>query len=384
MLRVSVLCCVSAVCAAGQQVSFDEHMRRGAAQQRAGDLQGAAAEYGLAAKASPRFAPAPMNQGIALYAARRYAEALIPLDKALELDSRLGPAWLFGGLSYFQLRRFPDAVRYLERAEVSMPKDAQAALFLGQALVEVNRAPEGIRYLEKAEELNPKNMEVLFALSQAYWKRAIAIQETMLETDPHHPRSYQLLGQLYEQENDLDAARAEYAEMLKSAPDNPGSHGLAAALEYRAGNLEKARREYEAEAANSPGDAGNWARLGHVCLELQDAAAAKSALGRALELDDALLDAQLDQAALWIGEDRGADAVKMLERSVKQAPDDKRCHFLLAKALRKTGNPERARLELDRFTELNRENESASSRNRSLMDVLKRNTGEGRPAPGVR
>lgn len=101
-----------------------------------------------------------------------------------------------------------------------------------------------------------------------------------------------------------------------------------------------------------PANAGAWANLGRVQLQMPDAAAAGASLEKAVALQPALAEAWM---ALGIAYDRQAAtmrALSCLTRAVHEAPEDARIRNALAIVLKKAGWRDAAESELQRALDL--------------------------------
>jgi predicted Zn-dependent protease len=133
-----------------------------------------------------------MNLGMALAMGGREADAIEPLERALEGDPKLMPAHLFLGSSYLALGQPAKAIPPLERATAARPRDVEHRRMLAQAYVAAGRAAEAVTHLRRVTEIAPEDPAGWHALGHAY---NAAAQEVMssFEAEPQDSPWRQLL-----------------------------------------------------------------------------------------------------------------------------------------------------------------------------------------------
>ena len=105
----------------------------------------------------PDNAHAWYGKGLALGQGGRYSEALASLDKAVELDPVNEPAWFFRGLSLQELERYDDARLSYDKAIELNPNNAQTGMGQGWVLVKMGRWKEALVSFDKVIKLDPSN-----------------------------------------------------------------------------------------------------------------------------------------------------------------------------------------------------------------------------------
>jgi tetratricopeptide (TPR) repeat protein len=133
------------------------------------------------------------------------------------------------------------------------------------------------------------------------------------------------------------------------------AHFMKARAAQNAGDLETAVREYQAAASLKPDFAEIHMNIGlvlHVQLKFEASAAA---LAKSLELNPALFAAGLFQGINYCKLGRPADAVPLLTRAAAQQPADKQVLFWLGSALVGSGRSTAAVNELEKASEILRD-----------------------------
>jgi Flp pilus assembly protein TadD len=146
--------------------------------------------YLLASTFAPEWWSPLLGLGILALDDGHYADAVAPLEKALELGASdaqvhaaLGAAYLHGG-------RTEDAVAQLRQALELEPDHVHAHSNLGFALIrDLEQYEEGARHIARAKELAPNDPAILCNWIMALhhtnrWCEALALAEHLLAQDP--------------------------------------------------------------------------------------------------------------------------------------------------------------------------------------------------------
>jgi tetratricopeptide (TPR) repeat protein len=145
---------------------------------------------------------------------------------ALDLDACMA-------LSEFFLRRreYERCIAPLERAVALDPCGVRARHLLGTALYRLNAAEEGERHLREALRLKPEDASIMIDLARCLfsvhlrsrrneaWSEGRALIVRALAREPQNARIRHEMGMVLEEEGELDAAKATYAETLARAPE---------------------------------------------------------------------------------------------------------------------------------------------------------------------
>lgn len=195
---------------------------------RAGDDEGAIELFREAASLNPRLHQAYRNIGTIYFNDGQYDEALVELDRTLEIDPRNQEALRMKYFSFASLGRLDDSIE------------------AGKAWLEVN--PTAGRQVQfQAEQL----------FDQEAFGNAKLYDQSLIAWDDNHPRAHFRLGVIYRRSADSGPAREHLTKYLESAPDDEDAEDLA-------------RAHYE---------------LGMLAVNASDANAAREHLSKSLELD---------------------------------------------------------------------------------------------------
>jgi tetratricopeptide (TPR) repeat protein len=144
--------------------------------------------------------------------------------RAIKLDPWYGQAYMLLGLAQMQLQQWSDAQWAFEEAAKVEPGNAKAYLGAGSALNEQKNYVEAQKALQHSLEIRPDSAEAHYELARCLWgmgkwqtaephvRQAIALNRDY--AGPHA-----LMGNIYLQREDPEAALAEFQECLRLDPD---------------------------------------------------------------------------------------------------------------------------------------------------------------------
>lgn len=144
--------------------------------------------------------------------------------RAAKLDPWYGQAYMLQGLAQMQLQQWSDAQWAFEEAAKVEPGNAKAYLGAGSALNEQKNYLEAQKALQHSLEIRPDSAEAHYELARSLWgmgkwqaaephvRQAIALNKDY--AGPHA-----LMGNIYLQQEDAEAALAEFQECLRLDPE---------------------------------------------------------------------------------------------------------------------------------------------------------------------
>jgi hypothetical protein len=118
------------------------------------------------------FAQAVPAEGIELYRAGRYAQALSVFLKAVEASPADSAAWTWLGATYFYLNRLREAVLALRRAIELDPRNPAAPLFLGLTYLQLGDTVRARESFQRTQSLSPGTV---YARAAAAWLQTIVL-----------------------------------------------------------------------------------------------------------------------------------------------------------------------------------------------------------------
>jgi tetratricopeptide (TPR) repeat protein len=247
-------------------------------------------------------------------AARSYLDALNRKPGLAVLHANL--AWV-----YVRQGRLNEALIQLERAIQLDSRDPSSYRLLGRVL----------RDLENPE-------------------RALEAFELAVELDPSAREGYLELADLHQSRRELPQAEEWLTRYLDLDPDDVETlYFLGTVLSYQ-NELARARAVLEKVIAAEPGHARAWFRKAHVEAQMPtERSSALDSYRKSLELDSTQAYVWYEYGILLDKLSLANDAIAAFERAIALDPDLAEASYALGNSLSRAGRAEEARLQLERF-----------------------------------
>jgi tetratricopeptide (TPR) repeat protein len=192
-----------------------------------------------AAQAAPTSPPAPearkrrsvpevedaMAKGEDLLFKKHEARASVDeFKRAAKLDPWYGKAYMLLGLAQMQLQQWSDAQWAFEEAAKVEPGNAKAYLGAGSALNEQKNYVEAQKALQHSLEIRPDSAEAHYEIARTLWglgkwQAAEPHVRQAIELNKDYAGPHALMGNIYLQREDAEAALAEFEECLRLDPE---------------------------------------------------------------------------------------------------------------------------------------------------------------------
>ena len=157
-----------------------------------------------------------LKQGAELHTQKKYAEAIVVFDEAINLDPGLSEAWRQRGMAKRELKDYRSAITDFTRAIELNPNNSQA--FSGRGIA------------------RERNNDVAGALAD--YTRAIQL-------NPRYENAYSYRGHLRIEQKDYSGAKADYDEVLALNPKNQIAWNNRGVAKERLGDLHGALSDFE-------------------------------------------------------------------------------------------------------------------------------------------
>jgi tetratricopeptide (TPR) repeat protein len=184
-----------------------------------GELPIALAAYETSLKLEPRAVMSLVNASIAYVRMGENSKAEESLRKALEIEPKSAAANFNMGLLKAEEKDLSSAEKHLRAALEADPKMAEAAYNLGVLLAN-DRPREAIELCLKAYKLSPNPK---YAYTLAFYmrenkdpKRAAEMLRLTIQQWPYYADAYLLLGDIHEDQGNIEEARAVYQQALRT------------------------------------------------------------------------------------------------------------------------------------------------------------------------
>jgi tetratricopeptide (TPR) repeat protein len=183
-----------------------------------------------------------MSKGQELLFKKHDAKASVEeFKRAVKLDPWYGQAYMLLGLARMQLGEWSDAQWAFEEAEKVEPGNAKAYLGAGSALNEQKDYAAAQKALEHSLELRPDSAEAHYELARSLWgagkwQAAEPHVRQSIELNKDYAGPHALMGNIYLQREDPEAALKEFEECQRLDPEGP----MAPAVKDMIAQLKKA------------------------------------------------------------------------------------------------------------------------------------------------
>lgn len=255
---------------------------------------------------------------------RDYANAVMQLRKAVELQPSLVENYDALGAAYRAAGQFAEAEKAYRGGVGAAPKSAAAHQALSEFYFSIGRLSDAETEMRTASKLDARSVA-----SQLF------------------------LARIYLTENNSAAALDVYTNLKKIAPSDPQAYRALGAFYVSTGQKEKAAAEFETTSKDHPKDNATRADWAESLIALNRTADAISVTKEILRRDAGNPRGLYLQGRLLAMERQYPQAVEMLQRAIKAAPDSADAYYALAMAQQSAGYPDIARTSFTRALELN-------------------------------
>jgi putative PEP-CTERM system TPR-repeat lipoprotein len=263
--------------------------------------------------------------GLALLAQGKLDEARARFDKAIELDPEFATALI--NLARVEVANddIDAAEAQYQRALEGSPRNLAALLGMA-AIAELKQDDAGLlTWLNRAQDANPSAIQPGLLLSRYYidrkdYLKALSVASDLAGRFPDNASALEMLGRSQTLSNEPASAVTTYDRILDQKPNDPRILYLKGGAEWKTENYAGAARSFEQAIALQPDfvDARVALASVHVAAEKFDAA---QAVARALQEDypDQALGYRIE-GTIQMAANRAEDAIRPLERALELAP----------------------------------------------------------------
>jgi Tfp pilus assembly protein PilF len=193
------------------------------------------------------------NLGIVYQQRGDHAKAVDQFRQAIATTQDDASSHALFGVSLLALGKTTEAVTQLATAVELDPEDANVRFQLALAYERAGDTPNAVEQLRVVRRIEPREPEHAYRLGKAYVDLAAWLTRQMMESDPQSPRVFQMLGENYMVQGNLELAERNLVRAAELGPRVPGVHWALAQLYLRKGDKAAALRELDRELAAVPG-----------------------------------------------------------------------------------------------------------------------------------
>jgi tetratricopeptide (TPR) repeat protein len=340
-----------------RQARMQRHLTRANQDFQAGQYEKAEIEYQRVLQLV-QYQPVAVRQlGMIYYENGRLPQAMVFLQKALELEPENQDVHLRLGQTYLGLQQHKEATEQANRLLEKHPGHEEALLMLAEMPV---RSKEFQDAEQKIENLRQKDKDVAsyhVALStlffrQAELEKAEAEIKKALELDPKSSAAQVALGNLKWARNDLDAADLAFKTAADSTPLRSPSRLKYADFKLKTGQVEEARKMLEELSHKVPDYLPAWTYLMHVAFAQRRLDECGALARKILSRDSLNYDGLLMTGNMHLVANDAKAAVADFERMTSTYDRVPRVRYQLALAYLMNGDTGKALKSLDQALQL--------------------------------
>jgi choline-sulfatase len=210
--------------------------------------------------------------GRSLLELRRFAEAVTPLARAIELSPSSIPAYVFLSRAQAGAGQGKEAMATIEVGLARAPQNAELHQMKGRLLLGAGNVPAARASLERARALDPQNPLVRVDLATLYRTQgqlqpALEEAEEAVRLAPHTAEAHVARGLVLGAQGREDQAAGAFHAALEARPDDPDALFFLGTVELRAGRAQAARPLLERLVKQAPGYPGAAAALARASAE---------------------------------------------------------------------------------------------------------------------
>ncbi len=194
-----------------------------------------------------------LNKAIALFQSGKKADAQKILKEINRKKNAPAISWFVSAIIHTQNLEYPDATKAFKKAILLQPDYPDAHNNLAVILETENNIDGAIKHYKIAIKqrsnyasalfnlgniYHNQNYQESFTLAEKYYQRAI-------ESDPHHPKAYNNLGLLYQQNHIPEKAMPAFQSALRNSPNDHEVLNNIGRQYHLDGNYDKALQHYQ-------------------------------------------------------------------------------------------------------------------------------------------
>lgn len=301
---------------------------------QSGDIEGAIKAYEAFLEMRPERVDARSNLGAAYARMGRYEDAIKQYKRALLLDSR-NPAIHYNlGLAHYKASQIPEAAAELAAAASAQPDNLNALVLLADCHLRMGENKKVIELLSAFESTHKEDRAILYLLGTALIRdkqveRGQVLVDRILR-DGDSAEARLMLGTACLLGHDYAGALREFERAVKLNPKLPAAYSFYGRALMATGSHDQALEAFRRELELNPTDYPSNFYVGVLLKQEQKFDEALDYLRRALQLQPGTADVRYQIGSLHVSTGNLAEAQRVLEDLVKDAPEFVEAHVSLA------------------------------------------------------
>ena len=353
VLLAFLFCCGSALAQSANQNTLhqdalDTYTQAGQKALAAGHYAAAEENFTALAKLEPKVAEVHATLGLIYFQERNYSQAVVEIRLARKLQPSLTKLDSLLAMSLSELGSYKEALPGLEKAFEQSPDPAikrMCGLQLMRAYTGLQQDGKAVEVALHLQKLDPSDPEVLYNTSRVFGNYAYLTVRQLARDAPNSVWRHLAAAEAYESQGSSNEAIAEYKSVLAIDPHRIGIHyrigRTLLAQTHQTGSrasLDQARAEFEAELQLDPANGNADYELGEMHRQAGEFELAQHYFTQAIHEYPNFEEAQLGLAAVFIAEQKPADALQPLQSAIALNANDEVGWYRLSQVEKSLGN----------------------------------------------
>jgi predicted Zn-dependent protease len=362
---IALVLCFIGCCAKGQSsgdsatVKYSEDGQKALA---AGRYDVAEADFLALQKIEPGIAEVHATLGLIYFQEKKFDLAVTEIRQAQKLKPGLVRLDSLLAMSLSEVGHYNEALPGLTKAFKQSNDPAvrrMSGLQLMRAYTELRQDDKAVETALQLNQLYPKDPEVLYNTGKVYGSYAFLTIQKLSTDAPNSVWRHLASAEAYESEGAANQALGEYHNVLALDPHRRGIHyrmGRTFLAQFHqtgaAANLDDARKEFAQELELDPRNGNAAYEIAEMDRQAGQFDLAEQFFERALDNYPDFEEARVGLAAVYLSEDKPAQALPLLKAAIAQNPNDEVSWYRLSQVERTLGHRTEQQEALAHFHEL--------------------------------
>jgi tetratricopeptide (TPR) repeat protein/tRNA A-37 threonylcarbamoyl transferase component Bud32 len=282
--------------------------------------------YNRAVELRPKYADAWKSKGNTLVALKRYEEARNAYDKAIQIQPEYWEAWIGRGNALDSLQQYKEAINAFDAAIKSKPDSLEAWNSRGNVQIKLQQYSEAIASFDKAVQLQPS---YAWAWNNRGWalhnlrryEEAVKSYDQAVESKPDFPQAWYQRGNALINLQKYQEAVESYDKAVQFQPDFFKAWFSRGSALINLRQYEQAYASFEQAVKSNPDDAQAWYNRGWSLHQMQRYEEAVTSYTKAIRLRRKFYQAQYNLANALYNLKHYSDAIASYNRVVEIKPN---------------------------------------------------------------
>jgi tetratricopeptide (TPR) repeat protein len=318
--------------------------------------------------------------GVMYFRLKLYPQAVAAFEAALQQSPGDFDILYNLGLAYTQAGQKERALDVLQQAVRINSHSADALYHLAVLMGELGRNEPATELLIRAREIEPERPELSLLLArecakQQFWLDASEAYEAYLRLKPGDEDVRRELTLVYGRLQYFEQALEQMNRYVAARPKDADGFHLRGLIEWHLKRAEPAAADFNRALELNPKKAESWSRLGEIARQKNDLNEAQRCFHRALDIQPTEVNALSGLGQTLNTEGKFREAIPFLQKAIEVRVEAPAPHYQLAMAYRRLGDQARARVEMEKFQQLQKTPEEKKFLRTGLVAYMREGMG---------